>query len=144
MNKNEFRGEKKQRFPQSMNRMGSTSLYDIDQLPKSLSPESGNSDMTTTTNSPTNDGYDILKCEEHDRLIPIIFSYISDDSTVSGTKVKFGSLKDEQEHHRFQVYNSEIVERKVTEKATFWRKSKDSSLIPDSVVNEDYPNGHFL
>lgn len=34
-------------------------MYDIDQVPKSLSPGSGSSDMTATTDSPTNDGYDV-------------------------------------------------------------------------------------
>lgn len=50
--------EKKQPFPLTLNKMGSMSLYDIDQVPKSLSPGSGSSDMTATTDSPTNDGYE--------------------------------------------------------------------------------------
>lgn len=55
--KREFH-EKKQPFQQTLNMMGSMSLHDIDQVPKSLSPGSGSSDMTATTDSPTNDGYE--------------------------------------------------------------------------------------
>lgn len=55
--KKDQRDEKKKHLPQPLNRGGSMSLYDIDQHPKSLSPGSGSSDMTTTTDSPTNDGY---------------------------------------------------------------------------------------
>lgn len=138
--KREFH-EKKQ---QPLKRMGSLSLYDIDQVPKSLSPGSGSSDMTATTDSPTNDGYEQYYIRSKNKFYTHV-RYISDDSTVSGTKVKFGSIKTQQAYPIEIRPSSKITRTVVTEKASFWQKRTENVCpLSDPSVNEDFPNAHFL
>lgn len=75
--------------------------------------------------------------------------YISDDSTVSGTKVKFDSRK--QHSSKVEVVSPieihasrKITSRTVTEKATFWQKRTDNRLLSDSSVSEDFPNVQYI
>jgi len=117
--KKEFRDQTQKNMPRPLNRLGSVSLFDIDQITddsqRSSSPGTGTG--TATTCSPTNNGY------------------ASDESNNSSS----GPVINKGNRTVVQIKGPRKGSRAIMKRASFWQKRCENGLLSDSSVNEDFP-----